>query len=85
MICLILIEPFFCSDSRDFKLLKEGAFAVYAEEGEYPLNYSIVSGNNKMTLPKSGTNRICPSAKLGISNNNQDKPVTHKKPTHSGD
>ncbi|WP_173617545.1 hypothetical protein [Brevibacillus sp. DP1.3A] len=37
------------------KLPKEGSFAVYDKEGEYPLNYSIVSGNNKVTLPKSGT------------------------------
>lgn len=37
------------------KLPKEGSFAVYEEEGKYPLNYSIVSGNNKVTLPKSGT------------------------------
>ncbi|AZS16245.1 hypothetical protein [Paenibacillus lutimineralis] len=34
---------------------KKGSFTVYDEEGEYPLNYSIVSGNNKVTLPKGGT------------------------------
>ncbi|TQR37342.1 serine hydrolase domain-containing protein [Brevibacillus brevis] len=37
------------------KLPKKGSFAVYDEEGKYPLNYSIVSGNNKVTLPKNGT------------------------------
>ncbi|MGG4495484.1 serine hydrolase domain-containing protein [Brevibacillus reuszeri] len=37
------------------KLPKRGSFAVYDEEGEYPLIYSIVSGNNKVTLPKSGS------------------------------
>ncbi|WP_339373039.1 serine hydrolase domain-containing protein [Paenibacillus elgii] len=37
------------------KLPERGSFAVYDEEGKYPLNYSIVSGSNKVTLPKSGT------------------------------
>ncbi|KOY16053.1 hypothetical protein, partial [Paenibacillus xylanivorans] len=36
------------------KLPKNGAFAVYDEEG-LCVNYTIVSGNNKVTLPKSGT------------------------------
>ncbi|OME87079.1 MULTISPECIES: serine hydrolase domain-containing protein [Paenibacillus] len=36
-------------------LPKKGSFTVYDEEGEYPLNYSIVSGNNKVTLPEGGT------------------------------
>ncbi|KKO55438.1 serine hydrolase domain-containing protein [Paenibacillus sp. DMB20] len=36
------------------KLPKNGAFAVYDEQG-LCLNYTIVSGNNKVTLPKSGT------------------------------
>ncbi|WP_232697805.1 serine hydrolase domain-containing protein [Brevibacillus daliensis] len=36
-------------------LPKKGAFAVYDEEGERPLIHSIVNGNNKVTLPKSGT------------------------------
>ncbi|SFX02642.1 CubicO group peptidase, beta-lactamase class C family [Thermoactinomyces sp. DSM 45891] len=36
-------------------LPQQGSFAVYDEKGEYPLHYSIVSGNNQVTLPKSGT------------------------------
>ncbi|MBE9918213.1 beta-lactamase family protein [Paenibacillus donghaensis] len=36
------------------KLPKNGAFAVYNEEG-LCVNYTIVSGNNKVTLPKNGT------------------------------
>ncbi|TCP65770.1 CubicO group peptidase (beta-lactamase class C family) [Baia soyae] len=36
------------------QLPQQGSFAVYDEKGEYPLHYSIVSGNNKVTLPKSG-------------------------------
>ncbi|MGG4495008.1 serine hydrolase domain-containing protein [Brevibacillus reuszeri] len=36
-------------------LPKKGAFAVYDEDGQYPLIHSIVNGNNNVTLPKSGT------------------------------
>ncbi|WP_312113012.1 serine hydrolase domain-containing protein [Brevibacillus reuszeri] len=36
-------------------LPKKGAFAVYDEDGGYPLIHSIVNGNNNVTLPKSGT------------------------------
>ncbi|MGG1664337.1 serine hydrolase domain-containing protein [Brevibacillus sp. NRS-1366] len=37
------------------KLPKNGTFAVYDEERELPLIHSIVNGNNKVILPKSGT------------------------------
>lgn len=36
------------------KLPMKGAFAVYDEHG-LSVNYSLVSGNNKVTLPKNGT------------------------------
>ncbi|UNK15894.1 beta-lactamase family protein [Paenibacillus sp. N3/727] len=36
------------------KLPTKGAFAVYDEQG-FCVNYSLVSGNNKVTLPKNGT------------------------------